>query len=217
MFSSPKANILIPQLITNFTDYNKNLSNRIKVDTLFMSFNEEANKNFNKFVELSNNRYKSIKSGNTLNNILGKQMPTFKKINKEVRLNEVYSTTDLDEDKRRLGKSVNKYKTQQLNLIRDKLKDSLRDFSKAELRLREKLLKKIMEKRKIEEMQKIKKPKINENISKFNHKTNESNVKRNHSKHQTHISSYTDVNEKDPITEGEELCKLYFFIIYFRR
>lgn len=215
MFSSPKANILIPQLITNFTDYNKNLSNRIKVDTLFMSFNEEANKNFNKFVELSNNRYKSIKSGNTLDDILGKQMPTFKKINKEVRLNEVYSTTDLDEDKRRLGKSVNKYKTQQLNLIRDKLKDSLRDFSKAELRLREKLLKKIMEKRKIEEMQKIKKPKINENISKFNHKTNESNVKRNHSKHQTHISSYTDVNEKDPITEGEELCKLYFFYNLF--
>lgn len=215
MFSSPKANILIPQLITNFTDYNKNLSNRIKVDTLFMSFNEEANKNFNKFVELSNNRYKSIKSGNTLDDILGKQMPTFKKINKEVRLNEVYSTTDLDEDKRRLGKSVNKYKTQQLNLIRDKLKDSLRDFSKAELRLREKLLKKIMEKRKIEEMQTIKKPKINENISKFNHKTNESNVKRNHSKHQTHISSYTDVNEKDPITEGEELCKLYFFYNFF--
>ena len=215
MFSSPKANILIPQLITNFTDYNKNLSNRIKVDTLFMSFNEEANKNFNKFVELSNNRYKSIKSGNTLNNILGKQMPTFKKINKEVRLNEVYSTTDLDEDKRRLGKSVNKYKTQQLNLIRDKLKDSLRDFSKAELRLREKLLKKIMEKRKIEEMQQIKKPKINENISKFNHKTNESNVKRNHSKHQTHISSYTDVNEKDPISEGEELSKLYFFYNFF--
>ena len=73
-----------------------------------------------------------------------------------------------------------------------------------------------MEKRKIEEMQQIKKPKINENISKFNYKTNESNVKRNHSKHQTHISSTTEVNEKDPITEGEELCKLYFFIIYFR-
>lgn len=61
----------------------------------------------------------------------------------------------------------------------------------------------------------LEKPKINENISKFNHKTNESNVKRNHSKHQTHISSYTDVNEKDPITEGEELCKLYFFYNFF--
>ncbi len=74
-----------------------------------------------------------------------------------------------------------------------------------------------MEKRKIEEIQQIKKPKINENISKFNYKTNESNVKRNYSKHQTHISLTTEVNEKDPITEGEELCKLYFFIIYFRR
>lgn len=215
MFSSPKTNVLIPQLITNFTDYNKNLSNRIKVDTLFMSFNEEANKNFNKFVELSNNRYKSIKSGNTLNNIIGKQMPTFKKINKEVRLNEVYSTTDLDEDKRKLGKSVNKYKTQQLNSIRDQLKDSLREFSKAELRLREKLLKKIMEKRKIEELKNIKNSKANENINKFNSKINDFHVKRNHSKHHTHITSTSEIKEKDPFTEGEELCKLYYFFNLF--
>ena len=209
MFSSPKANILIPQLITNFTDYNKNLSNRIKVDTLFMSFNEDANKNFNKFVELSNNRYKSIKSGNTLNNILGKQMPTYNKLNKEINNNEIYSTTELEEDKKKLGKSVNKFKTKELNAIREQLKDSLRDFSKAELRQRENLLKKVMEKRRLQELESINRnPKSYTSSTMSKYKINETIIKRSQSKEPTYITSSSDNNnERNPIVEGEQLCK----------
>ena len=82
-------------------------------------------------------------------------MPTYNKLNKEINNNEIYSTTELEEDKKKLGKSVNKFKTKELNAIREQLKDSLRDFSKAELRQRENLLKKVMEKRRLQELESI--------------------------------------------------------------
>ena len=209
MFASPKTNKLIPDLITNFKDYDKNLSNRIKVDNLFMSFNDDANRNFNKFVDLSNKRYKSIKSGNTLSNILGKQMPTYNKLNKEINNNEIYSTTDLEEDKKKLGKSVNKFKSKQLNAIRDQLKDSLRDFSKAELRQRENLLKKVMEKRRLQELESINRnPKSYTSSTMSKYKINETIIKRSQSKEPTYITSSSDNNnEKNPIVEGEQICK----------
>ena len=208
MFASPKTNKLIPDLITNFKDYDKNLSNRIKVDNLFMSFNDDANRNFNKFVDLSNKRYKSIKSGNTLSNILGKQMPTYNKLNKEINNNEIYSTTELEEDKKKLGKSVNKFKSKQLNAIRDQLKDSLRDFSKAELRQRENLLKRVMEKRRLQELESINRNPKSYNSTLLKYKINETTIKRNQSKEPTYITSSSDNNnERNPIVEGEQLCK----------
>ena len=216
MFASPKANLLIPELITNFKDYDKNFTNRIKVDNLLMSFNDDANRNFNKFVELSNKRYKSIKSGNTLSNILGKQMPTYNKLNKEINNNEIYSTTDLEEDKKKLGKSVNKFKSKQLNAIRDQLKDSLRDFSKAELRQRENLLKRVMEKRRLQELESINRnPKSYTSSTMSKYKINETTIKRNQSKEPTYITSSEENNEKNPIVEGEQLCKKLFLILFF--
>jgi hypothetical protein len=208
MFASPKTNKLIPDLITNFKDYDKNLSNRIKVDNLFMSFNDDANRNFNKFVDLSNKRYKSIKSGNTLSNILGKQMPTYNKLNKEINDNEIYSTTELEEDKKKLGKSVNKFKSKELNVIREQLKDSLRDFSKAELRQRENLLKRVMEKRRLQELESINRNPKSYNSTLLKYKINETTIKRNQSKEPTYITSSSDNNnERNPIVEGEQLCK----------
>ena len=209
MFASPKANLLIPELITNFKDYDKNFTNRIKVDNLLMSFNDDANRNFTKFVDLSNKRYKSIKSGNTLNNILGKQMPTYNKLNKEINNNEIYSTTELEEDKKKLGKSVNKFKTKELNAIREQLKDSLRDFSKAELRQRENLLNKVMEKRRLQELESINRnPKSYTSSTMSKYKINETIIKRSQSKEPTYITSSSDNNnEKNPIVEGEQICK----------
>ena len=212
MFASPKANLLIPELITNFKDYDKNFTNRIKVDNLLMSFNDDANRNFNKFVELSNKRYKSIKSGNTLNNILGKQMPTYNKLNKEINNNEIYSTTELEEDKKKLGKSVNKFKSKELNVIREQLKDSLRDFSKAELRQRENLLKKVMEKRKLKEIELSNQNPKNYTSTMLKYKINDT---RNQSKEPTYITSSEENNEKNPIVEGEQLCKKLFLILFF--
>ncbi len=208
MFASPKTNLLIPELITNFKDYDKNFSNRIKVDNLLMSFNDDANRNFTKFVDLSNKRYKSIKSGNTLNNILGKQMPTYNKLNKEINNNEIYSTTELEEDKKKLGKSVNKFKSKELNVIREQLKDSLRDFSKAELRQRENLLKRVMEKRRLQELESINRNPKSYNSTLLKYKINETTIKRNQSKEPTYITSSSDNNnERNPIVEGEQLCK----------
>ena len=208
MFASPKTNKLIPDLITNFKDYDKNFSNRIKVDNLLMSFNDDANRNFNKFVDLSNKRYKSIKSGNTLSNILGKQMPTYNKLNKEINNNEIYSTTELEEDKKKLGKSVNKFKSKELNVIREQLKDSLRDFSKAELRQRENLLKRVMEKRRLQELESINRNPKSYNSTLLKYKINETTIKRNQSKEPTYITSSSDNNnERNPIVEGEQLCK----------
>ena len=136
-------------------------------------------------------------------------MPTYNKLNKEINNNEIYSTTELEEDKKKLGKSVNKFKTKELNAIREQLKDSLRDFSKAELRQRENLLKKVMEKRRLQELESINRnPKSYTSSTMSKYKINETIIKRSQSKEPTYITSSSDNNnERNPIVEGEQLCK----------
>ena len=73
------ANILIPSLISLFNDYNNNLRKRLKADTLFLSFDERSKKTFNKFINLSNDRFKLMKYGGQLNHIILNQKQNYSK------------------------------------------------------------------------------------------------------------------------------------------
>ena len=66
----PTTNILVPKLLDKTSLYANNLTTRIKIDGIFNEFDESANVNFKKFIKLSQQRYKSVKSGTHLNNIL---------------------------------------------------------------------------------------------------------------------------------------------------
>ena len=77
----PTTNILVPKLLDTTTKYARNIKNRVKIDGIFNEFDDNANKNFKKFIKLSDQRYKSVKSGTTLNHILQNYQEKFYQIN----------------------------------------------------------------------------------------------------------------------------------------
>ena len=63
------TNEIIPPFLSLFKDYNSNLRTRLKANSFFLSFDEKSKKTFNKFVLLSNERFKKMKYGGNLNHI----------------------------------------------------------------------------------------------------------------------------------------------------
>lgn len=144
----PSPNEIIPQLITYSENFTRNMSNRIKVNGIFNEFEENTNRKFNKFVALSNSRYKSVKSGNRLENILTSQKKTYLNIADQINEDDILNNLDkIDEEKKKLNHVFGIKKQKELNNLRDKLRISTKDFTKSELRKRRLLDEKINNKK----------------------------------------------------------------------
>ena len=132
------ANILIPSLISLFNDYNNNLRTRLKADTLFLSYDERSKKTFNKFIHLSNDRFKLMKYGGELNNIISNQMLNYSKINKDIQNDLLFNTNYSNAERKKLIKSVNKFKSKEIFKVRDELYETLKQRTAIDIMLREK-------------------------------------------------------------------------------
>ena len=121
------TNSLIPSLISLFNDYNKNLKTRFKADTLFTSLDEKTNKTFNKFINMSNERFRLVKYGENLNNVLLNQKQSYSNIKRNIQNDLLYNTDYSNQEKKKLIKSVNSFKSKEIMNIRDKLYDTLRN------------------------------------------------------------------------------------------
>ena len=121
-----KLNNLIKSLISSFKDYDNNLKNRLKVDSIILSFEESADRNLNKLINLSDSRYKYAKYGVNLENILDRQKIYYENMNNEIKKDKIYSSNILDLEKSKLLKSVLTLKNKEIFDIRDKLINSLR-------------------------------------------------------------------------------------------
>lgn len=92
----PTANILVPRLLDKINNYSNNLKNRVKIDGIFSEFDDSANANFKKFIKLSEQRYKSVKSGTRLNNILENQKPEYNELSTLILSNKFYNNDDIN-------------------------------------------------------------------------------------------------------------------------
>ena len=59
-------NDLVPELLGKTRECAKNLQDRVKINGIFSEFDAYTHENFQKFIDMSHQRYKSIKSGNHL-------------------------------------------------------------------------------------------------------------------------------------------------------
>lgn len=132
------ANLLIPSLISLINDYNTNLRTRIKADSLFLSFDERAKKTFNKFINLSNDRFKLMKSGGKLNHIISNQKQNYSKLNKDIENDLLFNTNYTNIERKKLIKSVNELKSKEILNVRDKLLETLKQRTSIDIMLREK-------------------------------------------------------------------------------
>ena len=144
MIDIQQANELIPQLLTGSKEFTRSLNNRLKVNSIFNEYDVNVNQKFNQYVNMSNVRYKSVKSGNRLENILRIQKRSYIDLAEKINENDVVKNIDeIEDEKKKLEKINNNKKYKELADIRAKLRISTQNFTKAEIRKRELLNEKI--------------------------------------------------------------------------
>ena len=124
MNENQSANELIPELIKDSKEFAKSLNARIKVNGIFNEFNANTNQNFHKFVNMSNTRYKSVKSSNRLENVLRSQKQLYFNIadqmNEDKALNNLQ---EIEQEKKKLNTNLDAKKTKELNKKAKKMLD----------------------------------------------------------------------------------------------
>ena len=144
MIDIQQANELIPQLLAGSKEFTRSLNNRLKVNSIFNEYDVNVNQKFNQYVNMSNVRYKSVKSGNRLENILRIQKRSYIDLAEKINENDVVKNIDeIEDEKKKLEKINNNKKYKELADIRAKLRMSTQNFTKAEIRKRELLNEKI--------------------------------------------------------------------------
>lgn len=181
------ANLLIPSLISLFKDYNNNLRIRLKADTLFLSFDEKSKKLFNKFINLSNDRFKLMKSGGKLNHILLNQKQNYSKLNNDIQNDLLFNTNYSSAERKKLVKSVNIFKSKEIFNVRDKLFETLKQRTTIDNMLREK---QILERKALKEEQKKKNLKQINSTSNMSQNIDEENKKK-HSEDKIKLATET--------------------------
>ena len=159
------ANLLIPSLISLVNDYNNNLRTRLKADTLFLSFDEKSKRTFNKFIDLSNDRFKLMKYGGKLNHIISNQKRNYSKINQDIQNDLLFNTNYSNIERKKLIKSVNAFKSKEISNVRDRLFETLKQRTSIDIMLREKQILKRKEKKEKQKTNLIKKFSSNTNIT----------------------------------------------------
>ena len=96
---------------------------------------------------MSQLRYKGIKSGSSLENMLEKQKPKYNQLSKKILDDIFYNTNDIDDENKKLLKKPSKKENQALADLRREIIFKTKDFTKNEIRNRERLEKIVMKKR----------------------------------------------------------------------
>ena len=188
----PTTNILVPKLLDKTSLYANNLKTRIKIDGIFNEFDESANVNFKKFIKLSQQRYKSVKSGTHLNNIINNQKQEIKELSDNILTNKFYNNNEIEKESKKLLKKMGIKENQDLFELRKDIISKTNSLTKVEIKNREKLLKNALKKRKRENKVLSYLPKQENKV-----KNNLSNLQRKMSiKYNGKIININELNDK---------------------
>ena len=99
MAKNTKLINLIKSLVTSFKDYDDNLKNRFKVDSIMLGFEEDTDRNLNKLINLSESRHKYVKFCVNIDNILNKQKSKYENLNIKIKKDKLYSSNLLNLEK----------------------------------------------------------------------------------------------------------------------
>ncbi len=142
----PSPNDLIINLFDKFNSYTDRFKERIKIDSIFSEFDENSRKNLNKFVELSQLRYKRIKSGNSLDYLLLKQKPKYNQLSNNILNDQYFLSKEIDNENKKLLKKFNKKENNEIMKIRKEIIEKTKDLTNNEKKLRDELQEKLRKK-----------------------------------------------------------------------
>ena len=131
------ANDLIPELILKINKYSSKLKDRVKLYSIFREFDTYAHINLQNFIKLSDKRYRSIKSGNNLHNVLSNQKKECTELSNKILTNKLYSDKNIEIEEEHLCKKINNKDSKELYQIRHDIIEKTKDLTKNELKKRE--------------------------------------------------------------------------------
>ena len=131
------TNELIPELITKINKYSSKLKDRIKIDSIFRELDTYAHSNFQNFIKMSEQRYKSVKSGNCLQNVLSKQKEQSEELSNKILTNNLYIDNDIEKEGKKLFKKLKMKENKELYEIRHDIIAKIKNFTAKELKRRE--------------------------------------------------------------------------------
>ena len=117
----PTANDLIPELLNKLSNYTDKFKDRIKVDSIFNEFDESAREELNKFIQMSQTRYKNVKSGNSLQNLYNNQKSKYEKLTNNILKDIFYNTNEIEIENKKLFKKPDKKNNKELTDLRQQI------------------------------------------------------------------------------------------------
>lgn len=149
-------NDLVPALLGKTRECSKNLSDRVKINSIFSEFDAYTHENFQKFIQMSQQRYKSIKSGNHLEKKLLSQRPEYDDITLQILNNQLYNNDEIEKESKKLLKKMNKVKNnKEISELRKNIIQRTKDFTKKEVIKRERLASAAIQRRKKAEIDRL--------------------------------------------------------------
>ena len=126
----------VRELINNEKIYSKKLKDRVKVNEIFNEIDISVNNNLKKFIQMSESRYKNIKSGIAINDFLIKQKGAYEELSNKILANNLYKTNDIENEVQKLHKKVGTKERKELYKIRKYIINNSKDFTQSEINLR---------------------------------------------------------------------------------
>jgi hypothetical protein len=124
-----KVNETIELMINHFNKYMNNMSDRLKINSLFNEFEDKARNDLISLVKLSNARYKGVKSGNSLDNVVEKQLSNYRQIINSGITDEFYLTDEIFQEKRKFKKMNSRAENSEIALLRHTIKENVKSLN----------------------------------------------------------------------------------------
>ena len=138
--SKENLNNLVPQLLGKTRECAKNLQDRVKINGIYSEFDAYTHENFQKFIDMSQQRYKSIKSGNHLSKKLQSQRLEYIDISNQILTNKFYSNKEIEIESKKLLKKMNqKQSNKEISNLRKNIIQKTKDYTQKEVVKRERL------------------------------------------------------------------------------
>ena len=154
--SKENINNLVPALLGKTEECSKNLSDRVKINGIFSEFEAYTHENFQQFIKMSQQRYKSIKSGNHLQKKIISQRPEYDDISNQIFHNQFYNNNEIEKEGKKLLKKMNKKEdNKEISKLRKNIIQKTKDFTKKEVIKRDKLASAALQRRRQAEIDRL--------------------------------------------------------------
>ena len=110
-----EVNKIIPKFIGKSVNFTKEMKNRIKCNLIFSEFEKKAKNQFNFYLNESIRRYKTLKSGGSLNNQIKESQLKNKENARKILSDQFFTKLNLDNDKEAMKYNQNEELFEEMN------------------------------------------------------------------------------------------------------